>query len=65
MNILLSYLEVDTLRAMAQDLDEGLFLEIDHHPKRAHMNMRRPNAIRRRIALIEAELDRIRKGDAR
>ena len=62
MNILLSYLELDTLHAMMQDLEEGLFFAIDLHPSRVTRNVRRPNAIRRRIALVKAELDR-RKGD--
>ncbi len=62
MNILLSYLELDTLCAIEQDLEEGLFGEIDRHPRRVTRNIRRPNAIRRRMALVKAELDRRRKG---
>ena len=65
MNILLSYLEPDTLYAMEQDLEEGLFSEIDLHPSRVTRNVRRPNAIRRRIAIVKAELDRRRKGGTR
>ncbi len=64
MEIMLSYLEVDTLKAMEQDLDDGLFFEIDRHPKRAHINARRPNAIRARLVLVRKELKRHRKGVA-
>ena len=58
MKILLSYLELDTLHAIEQDLDNGLFFEIDRHPKRQHGNRRRPNAIRCRLAMVKAELDK-------
>lgn len=61
MNILLSYLEVDTLEAAQQDLEGGLFYEIDRHSLRGAHSVRKPNAIRRRIDLIKAELDRRRK----
>jgi hypothetical protein len=57
MKILLSYLELDTLHDMEYNLDLGLSYEIDLHPKRQHRNFRRPNAIRRRIGLVRAELD--------
>ncbi len=62
MEITLSYMHPDTLEAMERDLDDGLFFEIDRWPKRAHMNVRRPNAIRRRLVLVRAELSRRRKG---
>ncbi len=64
MNILLSYLEVDTLEAMEYDLALGLSNEIDLHPKRAHRNARRPNAIWKRIALVKEELERRKRQSA-
>ena len=63
MKILLTYLEPDTLRAMEQDLEDGLWHEIDRHPNRLARNVRRPNAIRRRLTLVQAEFERRSKRD--